>query len=1313
VSEANQRATPEPNSTLRGQNELPSTTLVVTHPLRRLRRTRSDSATSTDQTISPVRNDSSFPTQDLSPWSIDPHPPRFVPYLGPDRRRHPRASTIHPSRRRTDTLYRPLDFSAPGLPAISSPTSSSAATPSLSSGTTTPVAISVAVASTISASAPADPVTTLAFPRLEAPSNADSPSELFSDVPKPPAQARTVFSNEAQNRATEPQAQDDQKPTGSFAKVAVLQRLTKRRWILPSIGLGILGLLVLGLTKCSSDPSGKADKPSLPSSVETVGSKDAKAETPKVVQRTVVGGRDNVGNGSIATDAITQTPRGIAAFADGRKLISDNNSARIIGRDGRIRAIADPSGLLQKPGAATPLGNDIVVIDQASASIVRIKADGTANVLTNDQQFRVPTSITRLDDKTLIVADPGAGMLFVVATSGDRAVVTPMDVNPPLLRPTAVTHRGDQVLAVVDDADGAIYEVKQGMSRKIAQARSIRAGVSDPITANATPTDTQGETEGETDLGADTGTDAETDVDAKPKTDPSAEPNTDESTAADSVSGESQGSVPSVLILPEPAVAIASRNDGSLWVLGRSSTLLLISANNRGIPSVVSQNLQWPQGLGVDARGKALIADTGAHKVSVIDEKGAIANLAGTLRTPAYEANTTAADDLILQSASGFATTSTGDLIVADESANTIWGITAGGASYRLAGNGTRSAGSDGGQGPDTPVVAPTSLATAPGGSTYFAEPSTGRIRKVDTQGIVTTVFDQFGGPIALPEVAPEAPLEEIGIDPNAPAIAPTTTAAPPSAEVLQERRRQANIAVGRIGLIAVTRNGTLVAVDTWKGTLGTIRDGVFIPKQSLRSQPVGLSVSGQSDGESIAVSEREVVEVFEGNITGTKDLTRTERKPRASGSADSTGSGGNLGGNFGRNFGGVVNTENGSFAVVTREELGPDADQLLQSVSPGISNVAVASTGLVPKVPLSGPVALGALGSLPTGELVQFSANGGLFAQFPFATGAPPSTVLQNAATTASSETSPLSSPVPPRSASPVFRWLTNPPQSRKETTVGRTSVQDPGALASQADGTLIFAENGAGRVHMLRNGNLTILAGSGRRAPAETRTDATTATFDRISALAPHANGGIDFSTPQGLTGIDSVGLVRRNEDPTLASAALTVTSNDETVIVNNRTGLLQRITKSGTFEDLPGTRIINASQLISVGERFYVLAGPASQRTLAVRRGTSETTISLPAGSVPLTFTADEAGTLYVLDTQHRLLRLRQETKADAPATLEKLDGWKVVDTTKLRFTDSRYLGGPDTSDPQAMAVAGPDAVAISDAGTDSVVVVRFSQ
>jgi hypothetical protein len=1299
VSEANPRTTAESTPTLRGQDKWPITPSAVTHPLRRTRSgTPNAEAGAVRRAPSAGPNHSSRPASNLPAWLVDPHPPRVAPYTGPDRRRHrgtTQATQTTHSRRRTDRLY-----NVPSL--IPSHDHASTVSPPLADSV--PSSPTDLASADLASSDLALPVTRPIAPAISGvPVSIPRPSEtqdaglLAGPVPAPPNPSRTVFVPPTQRntQATEEaEARGRHERGNSRSKANLLRTLSKRRWVLPLAGIGILCVLVLGLSKCSSGQSSKVNEPSTSPSIETVG-QDSPDAAPKVIQRTVVGGRDTVGNGSIATDAVTQTPRGVAVFADGRKLISDATSVRIIGRDGRIRALPDPTGLLQKPGAAAPFGNDVVVIDQASAALVRIKADGTMAQLSNDKQFRAPTSVTRFDDKTLVVADPGAGMLFSVEVNGDSASVSPLDVNPPLLRPTAVAHRGDQVLAVVDDADGAIYEVTEGTRRRIAQARSQRAGVSDQLTVNAS--DAEALSSPSTDVATDETTDNTTTADAA----------TDTTTAAvDEGSRESATSAKTasaVLSLPEPVVAIASRRDGSLWVLGRTSTLLMIAADNRGIPSVVSQSLNWPQGLGVDARGQALIADTGAHKVSAIDEKGAITNLAGAIHSPNYEANTTAADDLTLQSAVGFATTSTGDLYVADESANTIWGITAGGASYRLVGNGTRAAGSDGGQGPDTPSAAPTSLATAPDGSTYFAEPSTGRVRKVDSKGIVSTVFDQFGGPITLPEVVPP-PAEIAIIDPAALAIAPTTTAAPPSPEVLQERRRLANIEVGRLGLIIVTNDGTLVAVDTWRGTLGTIREGIFTPKETLKSQPIGLSIATKGNTETIAVSERERVELFSGSVKDAKGLTRTVIEP-SSGAANESGT----------NFGGITSTEDGAFAVVTLSSLDSDAESSLQAIAPGTPKAAsTVATRVVSKVPLSGPNKLGALGALPTGELVQFSSNGGLFAQFP----APSVTVAPTVSATASSTASSTASAESQDSTTPtsstqiaVFRWLTNPPQSPKETRVGRTPIQDPGAIASQADGTLVFAENGAGKVRMLRNGNLTVLAGSGRRAPAETRTDATAAAFDQLSAVAPHANGGIDFSTPQGLTGIDSVGLVRRNEDPTLAGAALTVTSNDETVIVNNRTGLLQRITKSGTFEDLPGTRIINASQLTAVGERFYVLTGPPSQRAIAVRRGTSEATITLPADTVPLAFTADETGTLYVLDTQHRLLRLRQGAKSDGEARNEKLDGWKLVDTTKVRFADDRYVGSPDSSDPQAMAVAGPGAVAISDAGTDSILVVRF--
>ncbi len=1306
------------------------------HPLRRPRKALpfAKSSNAKFSTAAPsedpfLRNQPDPQVGELPFWQVDPHPHQAIAYVGPDRRRQrtpQQSSRAHPSRRRTDALYRHGN-------ALSTPARSSR-----SASTHRPTTSQPRIAAIPSSKSPTSPTSP---PSLHPAAGEESPeppdrthqgslSERSTSVKAPNPAPRAAFasvrqvvaSQQGSNAHDHPNRVDLASPRSALgsqslsASKALFQRIRKRSWILPVAALGLVGLLGLGLAKCSSANGSGADKPTMSTTAETVGSGTTPADQAKIIQRTVVGGRDAIGNGSIMADSITQTPRGAAVFADGRTLISDTTSARIIGRDGRIRAVADPSGLLQEPGAAIAFGADIVIIDHASASLVRVKADGSLARVSTDQQFRAPTGIASLDNQTLVVADPGAGTLFLVNVNSDSqlALATPITVSPAFVRPTAVAHRGNQVLAVVDDADGAIYELFQGTRRKIAQARSVRAGVTEPLS----------------------GTPGTLEYTAEPLSDPESSGPTTASTtnparqtATELASGTTTRAplTDTVLTLPEPIVALSARPDGALWVLGRSSTLTLIATNqgssSRPEGQLVSQAVNWPQGLGVDAKGRALIADTGAHKVSTIDEKGVLSYVVGAQHSPAYDANTTTADDLVLQSVSSFATTNTGDLYVGDASANTVWGITAGGASYRVVGNGTRSAGSDGALGPDTPIVAPTSLATAPDASTYIAEPATGRIRKIDEQGIVTTVFDQFGGPIAAPEVKPSVPsLGEATIDPAATALVPTTTAAPLAPEVLQERRRKANLGVGRLGLLGVTKDGTLVAVDTWTSKLGIVRDGVFFPKEALRSQPVGLSISTQGDQQSIAVSERGSVEIFRGDVSGDGPLTRKVVEPTMSTASES-----------GTSFGGIVSTENGAFSVLTGVALNPDADPNLQTVFPGTQTEPPRSNNVKP----SGPPVLGALGYFPTGEFVQFSANGALFAQFPPLTvsgsatsqtpdstntptsntsntstnsSTPPSSTASTATTASSQGPASTATTAPPL---PVVRWLTNPPRATQAVGAGRAPIQDPGAIASQADGTLVFAENGTGKIRLLRNGNLTILAGSGRRSPAETHTDATTATFDHVGSLAPHANGALDFSTLDGFTGIDTVGLVRRIANQDLARAPMTVGPNDETVLVNKRTGLLQRITRSGGFEDLPGTRLVDATQLIAVGDRYYVLSGPVAARIVTVRRGSAEATIPLPNDTVPLAITADANGLLYVLDTQHRLIRLSQKAQSNAPLPPEQLDDWEVLDTTALQFGDERYVNRPDTSDPQAMAVVGEGAIAISDAGTDTIRVVRFPQ
>ena len=234
-------------------------------------------------------------------------------------------------------------------------------------------------------------------------------------------------------------------------------------------------------------------------------------------------------------------------------------------------------------------------------------------------------------------------------------------------------------------------------------------------------------------------------------------------------------------------------------------------------------------------------------------------------------------------------------------------------------------------------------------------------------------MFDQFGGPITLPEIAPPENTTEPVTDPLAQPTTPTTTI-PPSPEVLAERRRLANIDVGRLGLVAVSQSGTVFAADIWMGKLGVVQDGIFVPKERVPSQPIGLAVSGSTDQNGVmAVTTRNQLHAFSGDLLGSKARTSTVTSSVGSSgdtSIDSSSDSSSDIRNSRASFGGIVVTGDGTFAVLAQKSFTPTEGFF--GVSPGVQRT---SKTLAPTtdVSLSGPESLGPLGALPTGEFVQF----------------------------------------------------------------------------------------------------------------------------------------------------------------------------------------------------------------------------------------------------------------------------------------------------------------------------------------------------
>jgi hypothetical protein len=81
-----------------------------------------------------------------------------------------------------------------------------------------------------------------------------------------------------------------------------------------------------------------------------------------------------------------------------------------------------------------------------------------------------------------------------------------------------------------------------------------------------------------------------------------------------------------------------------------------------------------------------------------------------------------------------------GSIYIADAAANSVWRVDADGLLRAFAGNGARGSNGDGGLATAAELSAPTGLAIASDGCVYIAEFGGNRVRKVDAQGIITTV---------------------------------------------------------------------------------------------------------------------------------------------------------------------------------------------------------------------------------------------------------------------------------------------------------------------------------------------------------------------------------------------------------------------------------------------------------------------------------------------------------------------------------------------------------------------------------------------
>jgi uncharacterized protein (TIGR03437 family) len=153
----------------------------------------------------------------------------------------------------------------------------------------------------------------------------------------------------------------------------------------------------------------------------------------------------------------------------------------------------------------------------------------------------------------------------------------------------------------------------------------------------------------------------------------------------------------------------------------------------------INASFNNPRAIPVDSTGAMYIADTDNYRIRKVSSNGTIETLAGT-GVMGYSGDGGLAVNAALSDASGLVLDGAGNVYVGDASNRRVRKITPGGVITSIAGTGIQGFSGDGGPATSAMLGRPFSLAIDAGGNLYIADSANERIRKIDVNGIITTI---------------------------------------------------------------------------------------------------------------------------------------------------------------------------------------------------------------------------------------------------------------------------------------------------------------------------------------------------------------------------------------------------------------------------------------------------------------------------------------------------------------------------------------------------------------------------------------------
>ncbi|MFA6112153.1 MAG: SMP-30/gluconolactonase/LRE family protein, partial [Candidatus Latescibacterota bacterium] len=147
--------------------------------------------------------------------------------------------------------------------------------------------------------------------------------------------------------------------------------------------------------------------------------------------------------------------------------------------------------------------------------------------------------------------------------------------------------------------------------------------------------------------------------------------------------------------------------------------------------------LNQPTGLAIDIRGRVYVADSRNHRVRRLDLDGTISTVAGT--DSGFSGDNGPASTARLASPQGLALDRAGNLYLADTGNRRVRRVDTQGIITTVAGSGASASSGDGGPATAAGLLEPLAVAVDTSGNLYIADGAGHRVRRIGVDGVITT----------------------------------------------------------------------------------------------------------------------------------------------------------------------------------------------------------------------------------------------------------------------------------------------------------------------------------------------------------------------------------------------------------------------------------------------------------------------------------------------------------------------------------------------------------------------------------------------